>query len=223
LAKIGTLPRKRPSGIAEIDETFRLETAHELRNDREPGRIGDDLLAAAGLERKDLQLFFIAVDQAAKKEPSGGPGNEDIAIQGTRIFLNLQGVAPKLIASAIVADACGHEDCYMAIFDGRGDYDCRLARSSGAAVTDDGGYFQLGRIAAFDEVLGIDAERLCNAVEPSHGHRSGARFQPADRLRSGWRIAAASDIVESHSACAPNLANSCDHLPSTMLTNQFGF
>jgi len=61
---IGSI-RSDISGITD-GVAMDLELAHQPRGDREPGVIGDDLLAAASFERQDLQSFFVAIDQAAE-------------------------------------------------------------------------------------------------------------------------------------------------------------
>ena len=79
---------------------------------------------------------------------------------------------------------------------------------------------ELGGFARLDEVLRIDAERACYAVEPADRYRARPGLEAADGLRRRRGDAGASDIVERHSARAAHFPDACDHRLSPPQYNQ---
>jgi len=70
-----------------------LEVSYQLCGDRQPRRVRDHLLPAAGFERQDLKLFLVAIDQPAEQEAASRAGHEHVAVERSGISFRLEGVA----------------------------------------------------------------------------------------------------------------------------------
>src|SRR4029079_17131272 len=141
-------PRTRPAAVPDRGRrcatvSRELKTSDQSRRDCEPWRVADDLLACATLERQDLQLVLVAVDQPPEHEPTGGPRNEHVAVERLAIAGWFDRGAPDFVAGAILPDAGrdGHSD--LPFIDARRNDDRRLARGDRAARAEHGSDLQL--------------------------------------------------------------------------------
>ena len=140
-------PRRQGQSCRRIS---RGSVTHAWSSTAQPRRIGDDLLAASGLERQNLQFLFIAVDKPTEQEAAGGAGDEHVAVERSAHSPRAERFAPHFVAGPIIADTGTDHDRDLAILHARWDDDRRLARRGRSARAEDRGDLELGAFATFD-------------------------------------------------------------------------
>ena len=92
--------------IIPRDSLARLSSkvADQLGYDRDPGRIADDLLAAAGTGWEQLELVAVARNHPAEEEAASRARDEHIAIERAAEIRWIGLRAPQFVARAIIAD-----------------------------------------------------------------------------------------------------------------------
>ena len=169
------------------------------------------MLPTTSLERQNLKLLLIAVDEAAEQESPCRARNEHVAVERAGIIFGSDRVAPDLVARAVVANANPDEDGDLPVLDVGWNNDGGLSWGQRTSWTEDRRDLQVSCLATFNQILRVDAQRLGDPVKPSNRDGAHARLEAPDCLRRGGWIAAPRNIVESHSACAANFADPCEH------------
>jgi hypothetical protein len=170
-----------------------------------------------------MQLAIFSSDQPAKQESAGWARYEDVAIERQAVVVRIKPLAPNLVSGAVVAiagrDRHGNLTCRGPWRDDQRLF-LRCCRTIGAKHGDNR---ELAAFGVIDQIGGIDAKRLGNAIEPTDRDRTGTGFKAADGLRGGGRRAGPGDVVQRHAACAADLSDACNHDRPNTLTNQYGF